>query len=79
MKPGEVPPLLLAVTAQLLALLLVLLLDGIMPALPEARLILQGSIASLVGRLLRLPYWWGPINLLLPLALAYTTRLGIQP
>jgi len=42
-----------------------------MPELPEARLLLQGLIASLLGRLFGLPYGWAPINLILPLAGAY--------
>ena len=59
---------LLVALAQGLALLLTKLLTPLMPVLPEAQLILQGSMAAMGGRLLRLPYWWVPLNLLLPLA-----------
>jgi hypothetical protein len=70
---------LLAVASQLLALLVIMLAAEAMPSLPAARLILQGAIASLIGRLLRLPYWWVPINLMLPLAVVYTAALALPP
>ena len=71
MKTAAVPQLLLIVAAQLVALLLVYLLEAEMPTVPEAKLALQGFIASLVGRLLRLPYWLAPINFLLPLTVMF--------
>jgi SAM-dependent methyltransferase len=74
---GQLPPLLLAVLAQGIALLLVKLLPPLMPEMLAARLILQGSIAAMAGRLLKLPFWWVPINLLLPLAVVTTLTLEL--
>lgn len=79
MVPGRIPPLLLALAAQLLALLLVVFFAESMPSEPLPRLFLQGSIAAMFGRLLQLPYWWVPIHLLLPAAIAFTAALALPP
>ena len=79
MTLGRVPPLLLAVAAQLLALLAVRMFADAMPVEPLPRLILQGSIAAMAGRLLQMPYWWVPIHVLLPAAVAFTTGLSLPP
>jgi len=71
MRSLSVPPLVLAIVAQLLAGVLIWLAGGMVSDLPEAKLILQGFIASLLGRVLGLPFWWVPVNLLLPLAGSY--------
>lgn len=76
---GRLPPLLLALAAQLLALLLVGFFAEALPSEPLPRLILQGSIAAMIGRLLQLPYWWVPIQLLLPAAVAFTISLALPP
>jgi hypothetical protein len=78
-RPVPTPPLLLLIAAQLIALVLVSLLETEMPTLPEARLFVQGIIASFIGRLLRLPYGWAPVNLLLPLLLGFTVSLLLSP
>jgi len=39
--------------------------------LPDDRWLLQGVLASMIGRLLGQPYWLAPIHLLLPLIVAY--------
>lgn len=75
----RIPPLLLAVAAQWLALLLVQFFAAAVPDDPWARLFLQGSIAALFGRLLQLPYWWVPIHLLLPAAVTVTAALALPP
>lgn len=76
-------PLLLALSAHLLALLGIWLLANHLPALlptvPLARLILQGSMAAMFGRLLGLPYWWLPINLLLPALFVLMLDLALPP
>lgn len=64
------PSILLVFLAQSIALLLATLLEPIMPSLSAAQLILQGSFAAMAGRLLGLPYWWVPVNLLIPLLIA---------
>jgi len=76
--PG-LPPIYKAVLSQGIALLLVKLLAALMPEQLIARLILQGSIAAMLGRLLKLPYWWVPINLLLPLTIVTTLSLHLPP
>lgn len=76
--PG-LPPLIIAVLAQGIALLLLKLLAPLLPDLLPARLLLQGSVAAMAGRLLKLPYWWVPINLLLPLAVVATLSLQLPP
>lgn len=78
MKAQSVPPLLRVIAVQLTAWTAVTLLAPEMPTQPEARLLLQGVIASLLGRLLGLPYWWAPINLLLPLLLLLPLS-GLNP
>ncbi|MGM0594696.1 MAG: class I SAM-dependent methyltransferase [Pseudomonadota bacterium] len=76
---GRLPPLLLALLAQGGGLLLAIALADWMPSLPAARLLLQGLFAALAGRLLGLPYWWVPLNLLLPLAVALALSLALPP
>lgn len=76
--PG-LPPLINAVLAQAIALLLVKLFAPLLPELLPARLLLQGSIAAMAGRVLKLPYWWAPINLLIPLAVVTTLSLQLPP
>lgn len=75
----QLPPLVLALLAQGTALLLVKLLAPLMPDLLAAQLLLQGSFAAMAGRWLKLPYWWVPINLLLPLAIVTTLALQLPP
>lgn len=70
----RISPTVLALAAQLLALLLVGFFAEAVPSQPLPRLILQGSIAAMIGRLLQLPYWWVPINLLLPAAVTFLTQ-----
>lgn len=76
---AKLPPLLLAVLAQTIALLAIKQLTAILPDLPAAQLLLQGSLAAMAGRVLKLPYWWVPINLLLPLAVVTTLALDLPP
>jgi hypothetical protein len=74
----RIPPLVLALAAQLFALLLAGFFAEDMPSQLLPRLILQGSIAAMIGRLLQLPYWWVPIHLLLPTAVTFTARWVLQ-
>ena len=74
MTVRRIPPLVLALAAQLLALLLVDFFAEAMPSQTLPRLILQGSIAAMIGRLLQVPYWWVPIHLLLPATLSFITQ-----
>lgn len=75
MALGRIQPLLLAAAAQLFALLLVWLLAEEMPSELLPRLILQGSIAAMISRVMQLPYWWAPIHLLLPTVVAFFAQL----
>lgn len=78
----RLPPLLVAVVAQVLALTLVLLLPGAMARLGLPLMgiaLVQGVLAAGFGHLLRLPLWWLPINLLfLPATLLLLSR-GVMP
>ncbi len=66
------PPIITAALAQLMAL--GLLLGGMIDNSAE-----QGVAAALLGLALRLPWWWIPLNLLFPAALAYTHALSLPP
>lgn len=72
-------PLLLALLAHLAALLLIWLSTAYLSLIPTAQLLLQGGLAALIGRLLGLPYWWLPINLLLPILLVGMLTLDLPP
>jgi hypothetical protein len=63
---GQVPPVVLALVAQLAAgaTLLALRLSGALQAPAPAMLIAHGLLAAALGACLRLPAWWLPINLL---------------
>lgn len=71
MERVSVPPWLGIVAVQGIAGASMWLIDENLVQLAEARWLLQGLIASLLGRLMGLPYWLVPINLLLPLAVGY--------
>lgn len=71
----SIPPVLRALLAQLLTLLL---LNYLLP-LSDLRLWLQGGAAALLGSLLRLPWWWLPINLLFPIILHTVHDAGLPP
>jgi len=66
-----VPPLLLAMLAHVIALSGVFLLPMIGLSLPLGAIaLIEGGAAAAIGRMLRLPAWWLPINaLFLPAAL----------
>lgn len=68
----SLPPILSALLAQLLAL-------GITTVSGHSSLVLEGLLAALLGLALRLPWWWLPINLLFPSAIAYTLSLSLPP
>jgi SAM-dependent methyltransferase len=73
----RLPPLILLVLAQGTALLLLKLIAPLLPEAIYIQLLIQGAIAALAGHLLRLPRWWLPINLLLPLAVTLTLTLHL--
>lgn len=74
---GRLPPLILLVLAQGCGLLLLKLVSPLLPEMLYAHLITQGAFAAVAGHLLGLPRWWLPINLLLPLAVAFTLTLKL--
>jgi hypothetical protein len=63
---GQIPPLLIALVAQLTAgaVLLALSLSGALHAPAPLVLIAQGGLAAALGACLRLPVWWIPLNFL---------------
>lgn len=71
--------LLRVVLAHAAALLLMIWLGPSLSLQPSNHLIVQGSLAGLIGRLLQLPYWWLPINLLLPLGAGFLLDLALPP
>ncbi len=73
----RLPPLILLVLAQGSGLLILKLVSSLLPDPIYIHLLLQGAFAALTGQLLRLPRWWLPINLLLPLAVALTLTLQL--
>lgn len=73
----RLPPLILLVLAQGSGLLILKLVSSLLPDPIYIHLLLQGAFAALTGQLLRLPHWWLPINLLLPLAVALTLTLQL--
>ncbi len=75
----RLPPLILLVLAQGAALLLHKLIAPLLPEPLYSQLLIQGALAAIVGHLLQLPRWWLPINLLLPLAVAFTLTLHLPP
>lgn len=75
----RLPPLILLVLAQATALLLSKLATPLLPEPLYVQLLLQGSLAAIAGYLLRLPRWWLPINLLLPIAVVSTLALQLPP
>lgn len=79
---GGLPPLLVAIVAQLLALALVLLLPGAMAQLGLPLMgiaLMQGTLAAGFGHLLRLPLWWLPINLMFLPATLVLLNSGVMP
>lgn len=73
-------PLPRALLAQVAALLLLTLLLPALPNLPDtAQQATQGGLAALLGQLLGLPWWWLPINFLLPLAVSGLLLLELPP
>jgi len=81
LAPAPVPPVLVALVAQLAAgaALLALRLSGALQAGPVTLVILQGVLASALGACLRLPAWWIPLNFLFIPAAAVVHRLGLPP
>ncbi len=73
----RLPPLILLVLAQGSGLLLLKLVSPLLPDPVYIHLLLQGVFAAATAQLLRLPRWWLPINLLLPLAVALTLTLQL--
>ena len=73
----QLPPLILLVLAQGCGLLLLKLVSPLLPETIYAHLLTQGAFAAVAGHMLRLPRWWLPINLLLPLAIALTLTLKL--
>jgi hypothetical protein len=74
---GPIPPVLIALVAQLAAgaALFALRLSGVLQAPAPAMLILQGALAAALGACLRLPVWWIPLNFLfIPAAVAMHSR-----
>lgn len=70
---GQIPPLLLALVAQLTAgaVLLALRLSGALQGPAPLLLLAHGSLAAALGACLRLPVWWIPLNFLfIPAAVA---------
>ena len=78
---GPIPPVLIALVAQLAAGagLLALRLSGALQAGPATLVLLQGVLAALLGACLRLPVWWIPLNLLFIPAAVGLNRLGLPP
>jgi hypothetical protein len=81
LAPGPIPPVLVALVAQLAAgaALLALRLSGALQAGPVTLVVLQGVLAAALGACLRLPAWWIPLNLLFIPAAAVVHRLGLPP
>ncbi len=70
---GQIPPVLVALVAQLAAGagLLALRLSGALQAPGLTLLVVQGLLAAALGACLRLPAWWIPLNFLfIPAAVA---------
>jgi energy-coupling factor transporter transmembrane protein EcfT len=63
---GQIPPVVLALVAQLAAgaTLLALRLSGAVQAPAPVALVAHGLLAAALGACLRLPAWWLPINVL---------------
>jgi hypothetical protein len=85
--PGRIPPGLLALAAQLTAVVAVALgsslawgAPGAAPKVPVIALaLLQGSLAALLGHWFRLPAWWLPINFAFVPAAVLVSGLGLAP
>lgn len=78
---GQIPPVLVALVAQLAAgaTLLALRLSGALQAPAPTTLILQGMLAAALGTCLRLPVWWIPLNLVFIPAAVVVHALDLPP
>jgi len=78
---GPIPPVLIALVAQLAAgaALFALRLPGVLQAPAPVMLVLQGALAAALGVCLRLPMWWVPLNFLFIPAAAAMHRWELPP